>query len=258
MTGRWRRAGAVLLVGFVVGAAPPAAGGPHGSITPGGWTAPATQGRSPDRVAPGGSREPLSRGRDVPVLLVPGWGDDSDVLDPLRESFVEAGWDEDHVLPVSFRDPVGSNREHARELAHMVMKLKRRSDAERVDVVAHSMGGLATRYYLLNGGAGDVRRVVFLATPHEGTLSAYLVWGDGAREMQPGSVFLLGLRRARAVPSGVRAITIRTPLDLHVLPPESATVPGLPNLEVCCPTHEGLLDDPATFELIERFLKGPS
>jgi hypothetical protein len=56
----------------------------------------------------------------------------------------------------------------------------------------------------------------------------------------------------------VRAITIRTPLDLHVLPAENATLPGLPNLTVCCPSHAGLLDDDETFELIERFLKGTS
>jgi hypothetical protein len=55
----------------------------------------------------------------------------------------------------------------------------------------------------------------------------------------------------------VRAITIRTPLDLHVVPPESARLPGIPDLKVCCPTHAGLLEDEGTFELIARFLKDP-
>jgi len=190
-----------------------------------------------------------------PVLLVPGWGDDATTLQDLQERLFAAGWREEDVLTVSFADPVGSNREHARELAHAVLGLKERTGVERVDVVAHSMGGLSTRYFLLNGGSEHVRRVVFLATPHSGTMSAYLAWGEGAREMEPGSVFLLGLRRGEPVPRGVRAITIRTPTDLHIVPGSSATLPGVPNLEVCCPTHAGLLDDEATFQLIQRFLR---
>ena len=119
------------------------------------------------------------------------------------------------------------------------------------------MGGLATRYYVANGGAEEVRRIVFLATPHRGTMSAYLVWGQGAREREPGSAFLVELRRSLMLPNSVRAINIRTPLDLHVLPRESATLPGAPNLEVCCPTHAGLLDHDETFEVIARFLADP-
>ena len=193
----------------------------------------------------------------VPVLLVPGWGDREEHLAELRARFTAAAWDDEHVLALSFEDPVGSNRDHAREIAEAVLRLKARTGAEEVDVVAHSMGGLATRYYLLNGGAVHVRKAVFLATPHRGTISAHFAWGEGAREMEPQSPFLLGLLRAQPIPDGVRAITIRTPLDLHVVPPESATLPGVPGLEVCCPTHAGLLEDEATFELIERFLADP-
>jgi triacylglycerol lipase len=193
----------------------------------------------------------------VPVVLVPGWSDDEAALLELRGRFTRAGWQEASVLALSFEDPVGSNRDHAREIAQAVVALKARTGAERIDVVAHSMGGLATRYFLGNGGDQHVRRVVFLATPHQGTLSAHFAWGAGAREMQPRSPFLLSLLRGQPVPSGVRAITIRTPLDLHVVPPESATLPGVPDLRVCCPTHAGLLTDEGTFELIARFLKDP-
>ena len=129
---------------------------------------------------------------------------------------------------------------------------------ESVDVVAHSMGGLAVRYYLRNRGVvtGDVRRVVFLATPHFGTYSSLVAWGEGAREMVPGSDFLLTLMEGRPVPHGVDALTIRTPLDLHILPPESAVIPGVPDMVVCCPTHTGLLDDPEVFRRIEAFFRG--
>ncbi len=194
----------------------------------------------------------------VPVLLVPGWSDGGSALEPLRARFIAAGWDSTQVLIVDFRDPVGSNREHAREIALAAAVLRATTRVSSIDVVAHSMGGLALRYHLRNRVAPnvDVRRVVFLATPHFGTYSSLVAWGEGAREMYPGSRFLLSLMEGRPLPEGVVAITIRTPLDLHILPPESAMIPGIPDVQVCCPTHAGLIDDPIVFDRIEEFLRG--
>lgn len=196
-------------------------------------------------------------GPRVPVLLVPGWSDEAEQLAPLRARFLAAGWADSTIAILSFDDPVGSNRVHARTLGLAVETLRRATGADRVDVVAHSMGGLALRHFLHHGGGSDVRRVVFLATPHRGTYSAYLAWGEGGREMSPGSLFLLAMQTWDPLPEGVEGITVRTPVDLHVLPPESATLPPLPDLEVCCPTHAGLLDHEETFRVIEAFLIRP-
>jgi triacylglycerol lipase len=217
-----------------------------------GWTAalagvsPAWGGSVAAQVGPEASER-------TPLVLVPGWAEEGQDLEPLKELFVEAGWSADDVSIVEFADPEGSNVDHAEELEVVVDELLDRSGAERVDVVAHSMGGLATRYYLQNGGAGTIRRVAFVATPHRGTYVAYLAWGEGGREMHPGSVFLLDLQRFRAVPEDVEAITVRTKVDLHIIPPESATLVGVPNLEVCCPSHIGILTHPDAFEALERF-----
>ncbi len=192
-----------------------------------------------------------------PVLLVPGWGDGLDELSPLRDRFVGAGWPPATVGVVVFRDPVGSNREHAREIARAAAALRAATGRYRIDIVAHSMGGLAVRYHLRHRASpvADVRRVVFLATPHFGTYSSLVAWGEGAREMYPGSDFLLTLTEGRPVPHGVEALTIRTPLDLHILPPESGAIPGVPDQEICCPTHAGLLDDADVFNRIREFLE---
>jgi triacylglycerol lipase len=194
--------------------------------------------------------EPAER---TPVVLVPGWSAEGQDLEPLKEIFVAAGWPEFAVSVVEFDDPEGSNIVHAEELGRVVDDLLARTGSDRVDVLAHSMGGLATRYYMQNGGAGKVRRVAFLATPHRGTYTAYLAWGDGGKEMHPGSSFLMDLQQFRAVPEDVEAITVRTKVDLHIIPPESATLVGLPNLEVCCPSHIGILTHPEAFQAVERF-----
>ena len=58
--------------------------------------------------------------------------------------------------------------------------------AGRVDLVGHSMGGLVSRRYLADGGWARVRKLVTVATPHEG--SPFAAWfAYFARAKQPGT-----------------------------------------------------------------------
>lgn len=191
----------------------------------------------------------------APVVLVPGWLDTGRDLAALRIRLLGAGLDETMVRTLTFRDPTGSNVEHAQEIDSLVTETLAESGADRVDVVAHSMGGLATRWYLATRPGAPVRRVAFLATPHHGTLSAHLAWGDGRDEMLPDSRFLAELNAREPVPEGVEAITVRTPIDTHVVPGESAMLPGVEDHVVCCPTHPGLLDDEEVFLVVLDFLE---
>ena len=191
---------------------------------------------------------------DVPVLLVPGWLDTDRELAALRIRLSAAGWS--HVEALGFADPTGSNRQHAAEIDSVVTEMLTRTGSAEVDIVAHSMGGLATRWYLKTRPAAPVRKVVFLASPHRGTLSAVLAWGDGSHEMLPTSEFLDSLNSGSALPPGVSALTIRTPVDTHIFPAESATLPGVPDRTVCCPTHAGMLHDEEVFRLVSDFLEG--
>lgn len=204
------------------------------------WGAPGS------RVGPG----------DVPVLLVPGWLDTARDLAALRIRLLAAGWGSEYVEGITFEDPAGSNRAHAEELAEAIDDLLAKSGAGRVDVVAHSMGGLATRWYLRTHDGAPVRRVVFIGSPHHGTLSAHLAWGGGREEMMPGSPFLDTLNtEAPTPPDGVEAITIRTIVDTHIVPGESAMLPGVPDHELCCPTHAGLMRDDEVFRIVLEFLE---
>lgn len=198
---------------------------------------------------PGG---PIAR---LPVLLVPGWLDTDRDMAALRIRLISAGWPPERVRAVSFDAPAGSNRDHADELHTVARSLLREAGADSLDIVAYSMGGLATRWYLLRDEAIAVRRLVFLATPHRGTLAAHLAWGEGRDEMMPDSPFLDSLNAGPPVPLGVDALTVRTSFDTHVLPGESATLPGVPDIEVCCPTHPGILTDAEVFGIVRRFLE---
>ena len=222
------------------------------------WLAVAGAVRAPEppAVVAGAARSPTpmtSARADVPVLLVPGWFDTARELAALKIRLLAAGWA--HVETLTFRDPTGSNRDHAEEIDSLVAMVLAETGATEVDIVAHSMGGLATRWYLKTRAEAPVRRAVFIASPHRGTLAAHLAWGEGRDEMMPESAFLAALNRGPALPVGVEAMTIRTPIDTRVVPGESATLPGVEDHTVCCPTHQGLLRHDEVFYLVVDFLE---
>jgi triacylglycerol lipase len=190
-----------------------------------------------------------------PVLLVPGWSDRARKLRHLQQHLLAAGWPAHTVRALEFRNRFGGNVEHAQEIAEAVRALAGNESGARIDIVAHSMGGLAVRQLLYaHPERMHVRRVVFLGTPHAGTLAAYLGWGQGARDMRRGSKFLNAL--AAATPGeSVELISIRTPLDLRVFPGTSAELSGARNVTVWCAGHRRLLRAPAVFRLVQSLLE---
>ncbi len=204
---------------------------------------------APRPAAPAG---PVATATDIPVLLVPGWIDTERDLAALRIRLISAGWEPEAVRALTFRVPTGSNVDHALEIRAAVDSLLEVTGARYVDIVAHSMGGLATRVYLAQ--TDRVRRAVFLGSPHHGTWAAYLAWGEGGEEMRPGSPFLERLNRRRDVFEAVEALTVRTPVDTRILPNESSVIEGVPDVTVCCPGHSGLLRDIEVFRIVRRFL----
>jgi len=68
----------------------------------------------------------------------------------------------------------------ANTLAKIIEKAKKETGSKQVDIVAHSMGGLVTRSYveLMNKGA-NIRKLVFIGTPHRGSANSYFGWEGG-------------------------------------------------------------------------------
>ena len=92
-----------------------------------------------------------------------------------------AGYREDSLLeakPTLFTFPYdwrADNNITARLLKEKIQRVKEISGRDKVDIVAHSMGGLVARSYIEgNDYQNDIDQVVFLGTPHLGSPESYL------------------------------------------------------------------------------------
>jgi hypothetical protein len=62
-------------------------------------------------------------------------------------------------------------KSYAGNLAKEITKIKRNEKVNKVDIVAHSMGGLVSRWYVekFDGGSDSINKLIMLDTPNQGT-----------------------------------------------------------------------------------------
>jgi pimeloyl-ACP methyl ester carboxylesterase len=133
--------------------------------------------------------------------------------------------------------------QNAEELARYIAGVKRATGAQTVDLVAHSMGGLISRYYIDRlMGNRDVAQLIMLGSPHGGTNCASLPASLGfylpaTLELRPAylaEVFNRQITRRHGVPfhllagnpiiESFKAPCTATPSDLVVSRPSVAAV----------------------------------
>ncbi|MEU7995486.1 alpha/beta fold hydrolase [Micromonospora sp. NPDC049060] len=160
----------------------------------------------------------------------------------------------------------------ARAFSSFVGQVRASTGAAKVDVVAHSEGGLVSRYFIKNlGGTSSIDRYVSLGTPQYGTYVANIVkfLGLGScagivacQQMSIGSSFLAGLNAGDDTPGTVRWTAVRTLQDELVRPVDNAKLAdGVTNvlIQSACPLrvvgHLGLVLDGTTYTVIRQALR---
>lgn len=152
-----------------------------GTSEPGSWSALLHMARA-EGVASG-----------TPILLVPGAGDNASRGFITMASRLNNNTGRP-VYALTFAHPHGDVFRHAELIADAIARIRYRTGAEQVDLVAHSKGGIAAAVYLSNHKdadwsradyadvgtvyQGDVRKAVFVATPLGGIDTAYR-WTQG-------------------------------------------------------------------------------
>ena len=107
--------------------------------------------------------------KPLPVLLVHGYAEDAAVWkkweDMLRKDGIQ-------FFTVTFKDSddkCGSAKQHAIELEKMVQDIKGQSDAQKINIVGHSKGGLDARVFLDITDTKDVANLIMIGTPNAGS-----------------------------------------------------------------------------------------
>lgn len=192
---------------------------------------------------------------EPPVLIVPGFMGPGFLLWPL-ELFLRAHGRRVKILNTF--PALGGVEAHAKRVAKAIDKLCEETGAARVDYVAHSMGGLAARYYIRHlEGASKIRRLVTIATPHHGTALAQVRLTRSARDMLPGGDFLLALGDEERL-EGIRCTNIRAGWDQMVWPRNSGVWgEHAKDHELAFAEHWAIQADPRALALVLAALEAP-
>ncbi|WP_458188624.1 esterase/lipase family protein [Haladaptatus sp. NG-WS-4] len=203
-----------------------------------------------------------------PVLLVHGYGDTGETpwWEVVTGYLVDVGYAEDDVYVLDLGEVPGTTTDSPAEYADVVgdqLKTINEAHDRRVDIVAHSMGGLDSRWCIENqDGAQYVDDLVTLGTPHQGTYAAYLgLLTEGGRDMTPGSTFLEQLNDG-TLAEGVEYTALWSGADELIVPSEYASLPSpeRSSVEVARNVNSGyqehvqLVYDRAVFDQYYRLL----
>ncbi|WP_029900984.1 esterase/lipase family protein [Nocardia brasiliensis] len=195
-----------------------------------------------------------------PVLVLGGFAADAGKIETLRAWLGARGYVAYSMLLLG--DPTGTAAiaDSAQAVAERVAAIRRETGAARVDLVGHSMGGLAQRHFVkFLDGRAQVGTYVDYGTSEYGTyLGVACAWAAGCRDLVPGSEFLTRLNTEPALPPGLPAYHLFS-TDAGE---ERESLPGAVNASVqaFCPgravSHADEPIDLAMQQLIDAALRG--
>jgi triacylglycerol esterase/lipase EstA (alpha/beta hydrolase family) len=190
-----------------------------------------------------------------PVLLVHGVYDTSARFRKMSRVLQAHGLGPVHAMDITPSDASITLEAMGEQVMRSVRELKETAGAQQVDIVAFSMGALAARQLLRTpDGRSSVRRLVLLSGPHHGTLTAYLGWNVGARQMRPGSAFLRELKAGEDRWGDVEVFSFYSPFDLVVIPATSSVLDGAHNRAFRVVLHPLMLTDDRVIDAVVRAL----
>jgi pimeloyl-ACP methyl ester carboxylesterase len=192
----------------------------------------------------GQARESQDGDIETPVLLLHGYGLNRGSLRLLVARLRRDGWKWVHAINSQPRSaPIPELASH---LSREVERLCRVSGSSRVDIVAHSTGGVIASWYISNlDGDARVRRLVTLGSPLAGTRVSVFGYRRQAEDLRPGSEVLASLD-----PGRVPTTSLCSDRDYMVLPRASARPPGVRVARFKHLGHIGMLFDRLAYRTI--------
>jgi triacylglycerol lipase len=154
-------------------------------------------------------------------------------------------------VAVSLEPVFGSIDDYGKTVAEAAAAVERATGRPPL-VVAHSMGGLATRAWLRRDASARLHALVTIATPHAGTRLAGRGRGRNVEQMRHGSAWLTDLQRPDATASRTKVVCFWSHCDNIVFPTRSATLPGADNRHLPATPHVAMVFHPAVIDEVLR------
>ncbi len=193
---------------------------------------------------------PLAADGARPILFLHGLGGGPGNFFPMRTFFAVAARRRGYAVALSDEESIDAMAERLRALVAEVAAVNHLHGA-RIDLVAHSMGGLVARAALEDPAtAALVANLVTLGTPHRGTWAARFAATARALDLRPDSPLLTRLARQlpwAGPPSLPRLVSFWSASDMLLLPHATAIVDGAEAIELPDMTHTGWLLRPSAW-----------
>jgi triacylglycerol lipase len=202
-----------------------------------------------------GAAIPASASAQDPILFVHGYVESASLWNTMIANFEKDGYPKSYLSAYSYNTSQ-SNKVDAEEVKSKVEALLKNTGATKVDIIAHSMGSLNSRYYIKNlGGESKVDDWVSLGGPNHGTETANFCFSASCVEMRVGSTFLKELNATDETPGAVNYGTWWSPCDEIINPDSSVALTGATNTKTACISHTALTTDSTVYAQVREFVK---
>jgi triacylglycerol lipase len=204
----------------------------------------------------GAAMTPASSLAQDPILFVHGYTETASVWNTMIANFEKDGYPKSYLSAYSYNTSQSNIVDAEKEVKPRVETLLKNTGATKVDIIAHSMGSLNTRYYIKNlGGDLKVDDWVSLGGPNHGTEFANLCSSTSCVEMRIGSTFLKNLNATDETPGAVSYGTWWSPCDEIINPDSSVALSGATNTQTACISHSALMSDSTVYGQVREFVK---
>jgi triacylglycerol lipase len=107
----------------------------------------------------------------IPVLLIHGYHSGPEVWDDWLNKFHNDGFiAEAAYFHIDNKDDhCGSSKTHAQDLGAIIKDFKNKTHSDKINIVAHSKGGLDARMYLANDPLNDIEKLIVIGIPNQGS-----------------------------------------------------------------------------------------
>lgn len=184
---------------------------------------------------------------ESPIILVHGYLGSTANFATMESRLLNDGVPSCAIFKFAYNSVGDSNVTSAKRLSSFVNSALSATGQSKARLVAHSNGGLVSRWYrVFEGGSKKTSRLITLGTPHQGTSWAYGCFSPACFEMRYNSSFLNSLRGRGC------DVSLWSSLDEIIIPASSAKCGT--SVQTASVGHLTLLGSSAVYNDMRPFL----